>query len=414
MDCALGWTSTEFRGSKVIMRMSLLLKQEPFGKVLEETLKCYWDNQYHSSYALRFASHDTRTQAKAETEQQVWFGNIYLNFFAVRETPVEAFDNLKSEYQHTPVRWRRWPQKAYVHCAIKPMFRKCLAQAALHVTPAIPDAHDTLILGGNRRLRLLHPSRGTSTVLLKQGYPKKYLTHEVAVRQRLQLDFSPELKNISLSGGWYEETYVKGTPLNRLVLRDVGMLVETVHTYLLEKLVEPTLEAVNVHDYIARAISEIEALDSSHITSDVVRIIQRMAGTLSSSMTEIPVSMTHGDFQPANILYDGHQLTVIDWECVAERHAAYDALVYLLGVRQTSTWSAGLGKIIMDPPLSVWRYWPGLSTRAERRLSMLIFLLDELNMLVLEAFEVSFRKPSGSLKSQLDEMQQALVLLGDL
>ena len=127
------------------MRMSLLLKQEPFGKVLGETLKRYWDKQYNNAYVLHFASRNTQTYAKLEKEQQAWFGNIYLNFFSVRETPSAAFNNLKSEYQHTSVRWRRWPQKAYVHCAINPMFRKHLAQTVLHVAPAIPHAHDTLI-----------------------------------------------------------------------------------------------------------------------------------------------------------------------------------------------------------------------------------------------------------------------------
>jgi hypothetical protein len=396
------------------VRTSLLLNQEPFGNILEQTLQKYWTALYHQVYSVDFSKPHKRSVFRATGAQQAWFGNIYLNFFAVRETPAVAFDNLKSEYQHTPVRWRRWPQKAYVHCAIKPMFRKCLAQAALYVTPAIPDAHDTLILGGNRRLRLLHPSRGTSTVILKAGYPEKYLTHEVAVRQRLQLDFSPQLKHVSVDEGWYEETYVKGTPLNRLARRDVSVLVETAHTYLLKKLVEPTLQVVNMQDYVARVISKIDVLDVLDVTLSVRNIIQRMVKKWRGSTIDIPVSMTHGDFQPANILYDGHQITVIDWECVGERHAAYDALVYQLGVRQTSTWPESLQNMVMDSSLSFLRHWPGLSTQVERRLSIFIFLLDELNMLVSEAFEVSFRKPSTSLKSKVDEMEQALALLDGL
>ena len=104
---------------------------------------------------------------------------------------------------------------------------------------------------------------------------------------------------------------------------------------------------------------------------------------------EIVVAQTHGDFQPANILLGEEQTWLIDWEYTAERQIAYDGLVLALEARS----SQGLGQRAlqaMDGDLPACRQL--LSTipyvrwqdRAERCAMLTIFMLEELDLKVME------------------------------
>jgi len=63
---------------------------------------------------------------------------------------------------------------------------------------------------------------------------------------------------------------------------------------------------------------------------NVMTLTEHVQHILPTVGGQILTALTHGDFQPGNILVDGDRVWLIDWEYSARRQVGYDALVYAL------------------------------------------------------------------------------------
>jgi len=398
------------------MRISLLLEREPFGEILGRTLRKYWSHRYGKPYQVTWVQRGNgRDHDQAGV--QTWYCNFLVNGLFTDQLSDQAFEPLRREFSHSLVAWRRPLQRTYVQLATRMPSARWLAQAQLRVRPAVPEADKKLIVPGNHKIRILDRDRKTVDVLLKDGFDPGMLTRELEAREMARdcgLSVPPVLEH-DLESGWLRESYIVGTPVNRLrdqVRAKVSMLD------VLEKLCvlhEKTMETMSwdayVEDLFNRIVKAVE--DASHLLGDRNGTVLEFARNLSAQAIqgkhahiEIKLSMTHGDCQPANILLDGDQAWLIDWERTGRRFCDYDALVLELGARSPKGLSEKIARFVEQGELEevpLERYLNSkVDGREERSGILTLFLLEDLLFHLQENGNPVFKVPSGGLMEYLD------------
>ena len=404
------------------MRISLLLDREPFGRIVSETLRDYWGARTGKAHHVEWHNHNPGARYFQRHSLQAWPGNIYLNFFAVSFAPEQAFAPLRQEYMRSVSLWRRWPQKFYVDVALSPRGRNRFSQCALAVWPGVYDAHDCVILGGNRRLRLLQPARRTTTVVLKKGFSCHHINEDVRLRLEAgpAFDCAPRIVGHSLAQGWYEEELVEGTPVNRLAPALSQMAIKAGHELLATQLVCPSLREQPVGTHVESIRLRIETVLGSVVESadgkgrvgalsEALRLI--VAG-LTGAGTTVATAATHGDLQPANLLWDGARVRIIDWENARHRLASYDMLFHAVGMTTRDDWSQVFIELLATPAAKLPAYrldWPGLDWSVQgRKLTLAFFLLEELATVLEDDFEPIYFQPGQAFWPRLREFEKAL------
>lgn len=305
------------------MRLSLLLQREPFGYILEQTMAGYWGNPSDSPFK-------TVRWGQSETSGQLWRGNIYLNFFCVDDVDSACFEIIKREFSHSQKRSRRWLQAAYVQAAVRPPFRNLLSQVQFTVSEEVPLACEQLLIGGNRRMRIIHPAAGKSYVIQKEGFSRIGFDREVIAREGYAAAVAPQFFGLDTGGVSFAEEYFIGTPSNRFPSEKQVSYSEEACARLVEHVHQPSLRTVLVADYLDQLAERIKEIEASLVDSiqPLFNWVREHAGNASVGLV-----FSHGDFQDANILVNGESLHIIDWENATERSQLYDLATMSSGVR---------------------------------------------------------------------------------
>jgi hypothetical protein len=340
------------------MRLSLLLKREPFGRILEDTLSSYWSETESNSVRVRWGAKNVGAQ--------VWHGNVYLNFFCVDGVDPACFDVIVREFGHAKVAWRRGVQAAYVRLATRPPARRWLSQVSFSVSSPIGNAKEILVIGGNRRLRIIHPRAGRSVVIHKANYTRIPFEREIAARTGPAAQVAPRFFGVNADGSAFEEEYFVGSPANRLPQAQESDVRRFAQDLLVEQVHQPTLRVVVLGEYLCAVARRIATIEPS--LADVAR---RLADDIARSVGQAPLGLafSHGDFQDANILVGQGGVRVIDWEASEERSQLYDLATLQSGLRlapdRCSAW-----RVLAERWLSESAQFPSLLVPAEGVLSM--------------------------------------------
>jgi len=394
------------------MRISLLLKREPFGEILEKTLATYWTVQMGQEVQVKWQTGRPRQDAGVQT----WLANIYLNAIFTSQLEPAAFDPIRREFSYSPIAWRRPLQRAYVAAATSTFGSFWLAQASVQVSPPMMENNRLLIVPGNHKIRLLDHRKQESTLLLKAGFPDHFWQQELQARKLASQSGLPvpEMVDTPTKGHWYTERYISGTPLNRLPdIVQAQQALARISTQL-ARFYEHTLEEIDLTAYVNELGQQIDNLvvRNNLLRTEQIQIIQRQSQILQRRLSKngkkVTTCLVHGDFQPANILKEVSKTWLIDWEYAAQRQAGYDALVCGLGARVPHGLANRLRNFITDglpeelPLLSPWK---GLS---ERKLSVDLFCLEELQLHLKENDNSLFTRLGNGLLILLDEIGQWL------
>lgn len=372
------------------MRISLLLKREPFGEILERTLESFLPNltgtEHHVQWAERPAAL-IRSTTNGSTHQ-VWVCNPYLNAIFSRSAKATVLEPVIKEFRRSTVRWRRPLQSAYVSVAVSKTLSSMIGNRSLVVSPEIPDGDDILIVGGNHKIRLIQKERGTAYGIRKHGFTDRFIRREVEARRTAsQFRIStPELLDVAHDFSWFKESYLSGTPINRLPENSAKKsLKEAIRQ--LQGYYEATRRPSSAAAYAGDLGQNCRALIAKGGTKEfqVAKKLQRFIS--SHAELAIETSASHGDFQPANILQNESGTWLIDWEYSTRRQLGYDLLVYAAGSRtakglaqRLSTLFASSNNWILntiDNPL--WL------TAQGQRISIALFLLEELQLRLEES-----------------------------
>lgn len=325
------------------MKISLLLEREPFAEIFEETLASFLTNYYQKPCRVKWHSKRPDCFKISNQNEQVWLCNSSLNSIFIAGANIKIFDPIRSEFSTHPNPWRSPVHRIYVDLATAKLFRKLFCSFFISITPPIPDAENTLIVGGNHKIRIINHRTKTVYVILKRGFNPEYLSRELKIRQEYKMLPIPSLREIGQDGTWFSEQYINGTPINRLKDKSridsvVAQAFEELH-FLLENTVRQegateyaeTLTGRIKEDIKDNYLLTIKEKQSLLVNVDeLVKLVGKRAKPAGGFIT---TAQTHGDFQPGNILDDNGNVWLIDWEYTRRRQIGYDVLVFLLQSR---------------------------------------------------------------------------------
>uniref|UniRef100_A0A7V6A4J2 Aminoglycoside phosphotransferase domain-containing protein n=1 Tax=Desulfobacca acetoxidans TaxID=60893 RepID=A0A7V6A4J2_9BACT len=406
------------------MRISLLLKREPFKNIFEQTLGEFLESfsgqpqEVHWHWGTPIRANDGKGQ--------FWIANIYLNAIFFPQADPAIFDPVKQEFSRSISWWRRWPQRLYVDLATSPLVARWLAHAGVSLTPALLRPELMLIIPGNHKIRLLDFGEQTVYAIRKSGFPANFLAREIEVRRQAEaLGLPvPRLRTVAPDGAWLSEEYISGTPINRLKDPAQARAAFGKAHQALQVLHRTTRREVEGRAYV----DSLSAAAQAHIAANALMtpdrkrlfrqtleaLVARIKGLLPAGGDLLPTVLAHGDFQPANILVNGDRLWLIDWEYAARRQAAYDVLTFMLASRFTQGLGGRLQKFIAqgmpdERPSQVFScYSNGWQDNCYRLLCGSLFLLEELALRLEENNNPVFIQLDNSLNMLQQEIGHCL------
>lgn len=410
------------------MRMSLLLRREPFAQILERTLSDFWTKTSGSTVQVRWRDGLPHRRHACNPNTQIWIANKYLNSIFTLNADPRVFEPVRKEYAHSTKWWRAGAQTMYTQLALASGSARWLSLAFLETTPAIPNAHNLLIVPGNHKIRILDYVTGTVYCMQKYGFSPSWMEREISGRnmaERCGIPV-PELISYDCTNEWYCERYMIGTPLNRLNdPKDVQNSERAAIQYL-RKIQHETVQHLNLQTYSQSLHDGICALLLSNtlITASERQLFLTLTKQLidllvtTNSTRKVPVTFSHGDLQPGNILFDGTKIWLIDLEYSGMRIAGYDEVVYRLQSRHpnglatrmaafvqlgfTSTGSISVGDPLME----------FLKSKPARKFLVTAFMLEELLLGLQENSEAILLQPDDTLNTIYREIAVWLLAQG--
>lgn len=406
------------------MRISTLLKREPFGIILERTLKEFFQDFYGQTYNIKWRR--KRFFTSTYKKGQVWLCNPYINAIFVPQVNQEILAPVIQEFSRSIKLWQTPFQKTYVILAANQLTSRWLSTASIEVNPPLNNAKKLLIIGGNNHIRLLDYSSNCTYVIHKSGFNKEFFLNDIKVRMENTYLPTPRIKNISKNKSWYSESLILGTPINRLGNKAKAKNAVEAITSSLFKLLRETSEEIDVEDYVTEIAQRIE----NHIKENrllKVNAIEDLQQTLNNLLKIIKVllqkgpkkivtAQTHGDFHAANILIEKDHFWLIDWEYSSRRQIAYDALVYSLASRFPRDLNKRIDhalKGVSSDCEFLMSKWPMIEwqNKIQRQIIIVLFLLEELELKLKENINSEFKSLGYGFKSFYQELKISIQLL---
>lgn len=295
------------------------MQRENFFKILDDTLR---DN----SFSLTFKRKELPIEFSSYDKLNIIFHDDYSQ---------EALDKLTAEYKRSNNRIKEVFQKLYVFTAFKTFLKTFFVNKSIQLDSSL---RDFAIVGGNHRVRLFAENLESICVLLKTGENRKFLVNDVKLRIDNSVSYAPKV--LEYGNDWLIETFVSGTPLNRLGKEAQEDATRSIIHKHLDELLLPTKKEINLSEYFSliyeeiNALLEIAAREGQPILgiSKWLKDIGNQLIALGTSSVEVCES--HGDFQQGNIrVSDSGEIYVLDWEASDTRFYLYDLYVILGEVR---------------------------------------------------------------------------------
>ncbi len=375
------------------MRISLLQKREPLGRIVEETLSDFWTEAFGIPYELKWTDGIAALRRRRRHLGQKWNCNQYINSIFIPEIDQAAFGPIRQEFRRSQIPWKRPLQRAYVWMACHPLLGSILAGASMEVSPAVPNADSQLIVPGNHKIRILDHRLGLAYSILKSGFDGRFMIRELEAREQLGMSDLPvpKIREIGAKKNWFSEDYISGTPINRLVDRRFAKTVELQAIDSISRLAHATTIEISQSTYVLKSASEAcRLLSQNHLLSDEEKMLwMKVIGSLVSRMEPhwmksertMRTSLSHGDFQSGNILVEQDRFWLIDWEYSSRRQFGYDLLVIALRSRSSKGLASRLMNFVekgLDPEFQGKFSTDVFVTKAEREWSVSLFLLEEI------------------------------------
>jgi len=276
--------------------------------------------------------------AKEGTQQ--WYLHTLLSVYVTQGFCPKGRQFLHTLYANTPHSRRAILQKtALAFLTSSLAFRTALRPAFCLSTP-IPNAAHLMIMPGNQRFRTFDFLHDTILVTPKHNFSAQGIQNEIQLRQRLSpsLPFIPPCQ--SLPNDAFQEPLLNAFPLNRLD-KTAQHKAEANAFQCLQKLHQIDNASLPSADYLSHKRAQFEAAKTL-LRQKFGGLCLRRLDTLYDCAEKIllptqiiQTALTHGDFQPGNILArnDNPGPIFIDFEDAAPRACAYDYLTWQLRAR---------------------------------------------------------------------------------
>lgn len=402
------------------MRLDLLLEREPFADFFSATLANFLKQHYGWQG-------DIVWKQKPENYRGMLV-NAKLNLIFPAQCDTVSLRGLGAEYAHHPQFMRRILQQAYVHYALSRPLRRAFSSAWVDVLPWPEALSNWCILPGNHAIRIIDLVHNECIVLRKSHFNPALLENVTRMRKNFPELPGPRLLEDRSQLGWYREERVTGLPLNRLADPDTALQSlnaarqAMAGLYRLTLIMEPFSEWLDDRlQRITAAVAELPTVYGLEIRAKILNLAHKMSNWLRHHMQiesrmALPTALTHGDFQPANVLVPAMRkdglVYLIDWEYTDRRCVWYDSLVFDL----RSRFPMGLAKRVVEwlkdssqqQASLAWCGDAAVGWKAENCIR--IFLLEDLLLRLTDAKIPELQQQQSGFLCFLNEMRRLEVI----
>lgn len=316
------------------MKISELKQREDIYSVLSETLETYYNYRY--SKEIRVSS--------SENLHQCWHVCETLNSLHCSNLGPRPRRYLSNEFRHSPIWYRKVPQYFLGLFITTPLVLGLVSKMALWVEPPLPDAQDSLIIPGNRRIRIFNFASGVVTAIAKNGYDDFSLKKEISVRYKTDLGPFLPISDADNNCRWFEEPIISGFSLPRCPPFAGKARYEKEAVSKLSLWQENSMSASAPSSYVETLSESItkkgEAAKSIFPSFKQELLVSALDFLRKRAIAydKVELVFSHGDFQPGNVLVDqkSKKVWIIDWEYAAYRSRYYDFFVWSLLSRYPS------------------------------------------------------------------------------
>tara|TARA_B100000674_G_scaffold498407_1_gene536576 strand:- start:2393 stop:3610 length:1218 start_codon:yes stop_codon:yes gene_type:complete len=341
------------------MRLDSLLRREDFFLIFRKSLQRFLIDP-NSSVVIY----------KRPNKQANYYVLPLLNLIFPSDTPTQILFELSSQYIFNPNPIKRLLNFLYVFIATLPLFRFFVSSHYIFIPPLHDDLNLSIFLPGNHSIKSFKPS-SSSLIVFRKSFESIELFDD-CIRNRFLIMNScfsadikmPVLSEYNKSLSFYAESFLPGLPLNRIsskTLKHEFVQISCNQIILLTNLSRSSIQIANYSLCLLHKVFEcLRSLpDCYPITfcDNIKSIVIAIYHSLSSFSPNhyIPTSLTHGDFQPANILIHctdrNSYPVIIDWEFLSIRSSWYDLFVFHLNTRSPLQLSSRLLSFSNDIPL---------------------------------------------------------------
>ncbi len=372
------------------MKISTLIKREPFKIIFEETMVLFLNDLINKGDYKVFWG-DSKNSQSLSDNKQYWYCNPLINSIFVKKVNPSVFNSINGEYQHNPLRpWRSVFQKLYLLLSQSKYTSILMSKYTISISPSIGGAKNKLIIGGNAKIRIIDIESKAVYVILKSGFDKKYIEREVYARVNFPYLPIPKINEYGDNGLWYREEYIVGVSPNRMEQgkgKDILFkVVKCIH-----RMLEDTKKQTPIFKYVESLQGKINnGLDSIsyidvNVKNDMQVIVSSLIGCLERySHKSIDVAYCHGDFHQGNILSNEDDYWILDWECGGYKQIGHDLFILLLESRMENGFSNRFFKLINSQfdgsQTELINNWPGINWKDKKlqKIYLTIFLLEDI------------------------------------
>lgn len=315
------------------MDLASMLEREDFFELFFQTVEHYYDEALKKEISISFAGKGKKCNLVIKP---------FLSAATARRMSIKARSFFYSEWNVRNSLWKYCAAKLYVFVLTRT--GKIFAQYKFHMEPESAVSKDLVIAPNNRSIRIFDYGTGTVGCIAKKGFTDKFFSNQIIFRKTYRYDFMVPL----LDNGtrWFIEPILSGHPLARVT--DDTIYDKGVHDALagIKLLAQDTMEYITSKEYADLLMNQINDMLQNAIKNKKIRYAEEIkqisldaSVALRQSELQIPICVSHGDFQSGNIWVDIEEKTwLYDWETVGKRSIWYDSSVLQYSLRRPYGW----------------------------------------------------------------------------
>tara|TARA_Y200000002_G_scaffold150198_2_gene124163 strand:+ start:26409 stop:27587 length:1179 start_codon:yes stop_codon:yes gene_type:complete len=392
------------------MRLDLLMERELFDDIFINTISKYLRIQHKWDGTIEWNKINLFCSAKHK-----FLVNDKLNVIYNNNLKRDKLTELTAEFCYNANFVKNILQKIYVQFATTKVFDKFLSKYTVSLTNCQDEFSKWVFIPGNHTIRIIDLKKNMCVVILKDGFNENFLKNEINTRKEYPYLPIPKLINYNIKNFYYFEKRIVGLPYNRIADQETRNKSLKRILKLFLKLYKETHVVKEKNNYVNILRKDFDiAMDNLppvYKSEDKQKIIM-LFDEISRSITakKINLAVTHGDFQPANIIIDSNQNNrsyVIDWEYSKERFFLYDFLVFELQARKTIGLAERIKMLDMNKFKCMYQSLaiPNLDLKDEM---IKVFLLEDLCLRIEELKIPTLKHKSLSLENFIKEVGNIL------
>ena len=269
------------------MKINTLIFRENFKKIIETTLSDFFNDLYVNEHYINFKRNSFNLNRSSSIQN--WYCNPLINSIFIRKVDKSVFNSINGEYHFNPIKpWKSYIQRFYLFLSQSRLLRALMSTYLLEISPKIENPETKLIIGGNKKLRLIDIKSKEVFVILKNGFNKKYIERDKFIRDNFEHLPLPKIIKTGKINFWYSEEYIVGIPPNRLKQKNANNIIEKA-VLDIRKLNSITKKEIEIESYLNNLkpkidllIKEIPSIDNK-LKIILIQIIEVLVDELMKS-----------------------------------------------------------------------------------------------------------------------------------